>query len=155
MNGYTFCASSSVIFIVVSAQWGQLLQERNSCSRSRPLLGIASFLSVKLNLKHKSCLFLYKWQKKQGSLPLHLKLIMVYIFQGLWLLPAYYLEFEGKNTFIYIWMAGLIFYCINLYVMYVIIDSYCLLPRKQIASQEPKKLGKKYSRHFRKRQKIS
>lgn len=80
---------------------------------------------------------------------------MVYIFQGLWLLPAYYLEFEGKNTFIYIWMAGLIFYCINLYVMYVIIDSYHLLPRKQIASQEPKKSGKKYSRYFRKRQKIS
>ncbi|XP_033755931.1 GPI mannosyltransferase 1-like [Pecten maximus] len=47
-----------------------------------------------------------------------------FIGQGLWLLPAYGLEFEGFNTFIYIWSAGLVFFFINVYIVTNILDNY-------------------------------
>ncbi|KAK7114750.1 hypothetical protein V1264_000755 [Littorina saxatilis] len=47
-----------------------------------------------------------------------------FIAQGLWLLPAYYLEFEGKNTFFYIWLAGLFFFAVNVFVVFTVITHY-------------------------------
>ncbi|XP_072013018.1 GPI mannosyltransferase 1-like isoform X2 [Amphiura filiformis] len=49
--------------------------------------------------------------------------IMWFLGQGAWLLCAYYLEFEGRNTFIAIWMAGLLFFAINIYILHRIIDA--------------------------------
>lgn len=48
--------------------------------------------------------------------------------QGIWLMPAYYLEFEGMNTFFWIWCAGLLFFLINITVMTSILDSYVYTP---------------------------
>ncbi|XP_041375597.1 GPI mannosyltransferase 1-like [Gigantopelta aegis] len=47
-----------------------------------------------------------------------------FLSQGLWLLPAYYLEFQGLNTFLFIWMAGLVFFVVNMYIMYSLIVCY-------------------------------
>ncbi|XP_064611252.1 GPI mannosyltransferase 1-like [Liolophura sinensis] len=47
-----------------------------------------------------------------------------FIAQGLWLLPAYYLEFEGQNTFLYIWMAGILFFLVNIYIAKSVIEAY-------------------------------
>ncbi|XP_076448970.1 GPI alpha-1,4-mannosyltransferase I, catalytic subunit-like isoform X2 [Babylonia areolata] len=47
-----------------------------------------------------------------------------FLAQGLWLLPAYYLEFEGQNTFIYIWLAGLFFFTVNVFIVFTIILHY-------------------------------
>ena len=48
------------------------------------------------------------------------------------MLPAYYLEFEGMNSFIWIWVAGILFFLINIAVIAAIMDSYVYTPWGQI-----------------------
>lgn len=62
-------------------------------------------------------------------------IVLWFLGQGLWLIPAYYLEFEGFNTFIYIWAAGLIFFFINFYIVTVVLDSYINTMKPPIKSE--------------------
>jgi phosphatidylinositol glycan class M len=56
----------------------------------------------KLRLKFKEALFLLVvWGCTQAS----------------WLLPAYLLEFKGYNTFQFIWIESMAFFCANVYIM--------------------------------------
>lgn len=41
-----------------------------------------------------------------------------------WLIPAYILEYQGKNTFLYIWYQSLGIFCANLVIMVRLIKSY-------------------------------
>ncbi|XP_052233549.1 GPI mannosyltransferase 1-like isoform X2 [Dreissena polymorpha] len=54
---------------------------------------------------------------------------------GIWLLPAYLLEFEGMNTFLYIWAAGLAFFLINCYIMHTIMACYRPLTPPTLSKQ--------------------
>lgn len=66
--------------------------------------------------------FIYLWQRE--SLFLIVFAVMFLSVQALWLSPAYYLEFEGWNSFALIWMAGLLFLLINSLILGQIICHY-------------------------------
>ena len=51
-------------------------------------------------------------------------LFVWYFAQFAWLLPAYYLEFEGRNTYMYVWLESIAFFCANIGILVQIIKSY-------------------------------
>lgn len=44
--------------------------------------------------------------------------------QGGWLLPAYFLEFKGWNTFEFIWLQGIIFFSANIFILQRLIVNF-------------------------------
>jgi len=51
--------------------------------------------------------------------------------QGAWLLPAYFLEFKGNNTFLFIWIESMTFFCANIGIMSKFVRKYLEQPEHQ------------------------
>lgn len=51
--------------------------------------------------------------------------------QGVWLLAAYLFEFQGLNSFIFIWIAGLFMLASNSLILYVILKYHDYSPTFQ------------------------
>nr|CAH7739068.1 unnamed protein product [Callosobruchus chinensis] len=59
------------------------------------------------------CLWQIKITKKSA-----LFLILIwFVAQAVWLLPAYLLEFQGHNTFLFIWIQSVSFFCANIAIL--------------------------------------
>ena len=97
-----------------------LLTDWELCRRTERIIGW--FLENKIKIG-KILSMIYKTLHVCVS-PLHLHSPV----QGLWLLPAYYLEFQGYNTFIYIWTAGIVFFLINVHIVVRIIQNHSFQP---------------------------
>lgn len=53
------------------------------------------------------------------------KLAVFWVFgQALWLFFAYYLEFEGMNTYAYIFIVSMIFFVVNIWILGTLVDAY-------------------------------
>uniref|UniRef100_A0A1B6DAR5 GPI alpha-1,4-mannosyltransferase I, catalytic subunit n=1 Tax=Clastoptera arizonana TaxID=38151 RepID=A0A1B6DAR5_9HEMI len=61
-----------------------------------------------------------KFSKQQTLILLSLWLIA----QVAWLLPAYLLEFRGRDTFLYVWLQSVAFFCANIAILSRLIRNY-------------------------------
>ncbi|KTF74089.1 hypothetical protein cypCar_00047702, partial [Cyprinus carpio] len=95
---------------------------------SRSALLIESFLKECKKFDHYFlwylCLLTLVLSRLTLSLRRGLGLLLWFVGQELWLSHAYYLEFEGCNSFALIWIAGLLFLLINSLILGQIISHY-------------------------------
>nr|CAI5842377.1 unnamed protein product [Callosobruchus analis] len=77
----------------------------NSVLTSQYFVWIMAVLPIclwQINMSKKSALFL---------------ILIWFVAQAVWLLPAYLLEFQGHNTFLFIWIQSVSFFCANIAIL--------------------------------------
>jgi phosphatidylinositol glycan class M len=68
-------------------------------------------------------------------------IISWFIAQGLWLLPAYLLEFRGMDTYVYVWLAGCLFFVVNVWIVTRMIAKHKKAPLKITQKKRKKKIN--------------
>lgn len=61
-----------------------------------------------------------------------------------WLMWGYLLEFRGKNVFIQLWMASLLFLAVNTYVLITIIREHAYCPVFEELNEEKSNKTRKH-----------
>lgn len=64
------------------------------------------------------------WQIKMKKRTALFLILIWFAAQVAWLLPAYFLEFHGQNTFLFIWMQSVSFFCANIAILGRLIINY-------------------------------
>ncbi|CAH1992290.1 unnamed protein product [Acanthoscelides obtectus] len=57
------------------------------------------------------------WQIKMSRNSALFLMTIWFVAQAVWLLPAYLLEFQGQNTFLFIWIQSVSFFCANIAIL--------------------------------------
>lgn len=57
------------------------------------------------------------WQIRMSAKKALVLLVIWFAAQIVWLLPAYFLEFQGQNTFLLIWIQSVSFFCANIAIL--------------------------------------
>lgn len=60
----------------------------------------------------------------QGFSAVYFAFCFFFFIQALWLTAAYYLEFEGMNTFVFVWLAGVVFFIVNIVILNQLVQHY-------------------------------
>lgn len=64
------------------------------------------------------------WQIRMSKKSAFFFITIWFVAQAAWLLPAYFLEFQGHNTFMLIWVQSVSFFCANMAILGRIIKCY-------------------------------
>lgn len=64
------------------------------------------------------------WQIKLSKISVFTLLFIWFLAQAAWLLPAYLLEFQGENTFLYIWIQGVSLFCAHIGILGRLIKNF-------------------------------
>lgn len=72
------------------------------------------------------------WQINMPKKTAVLLLIIWFAAQGAWLLPAYFLEFHGQNTFLFIWIQSVSFFCANIAILGRLIMYFVPIKQKSL-----------------------
>lgn len=64
------------------------------------------------------------WQIQMSKKAAFFLIAIWFVAQAAWLLPAYFLEFQGHNTFMFIWVQSVSFFCANMAILGRIIKCY-------------------------------
>ncbi|XP_065162194.1 GPI mannosyltransferase 1 [Atheta coriaria] len=64
------------------------------------------------------------WQIKMSLKMAAFFVLIWFAAQAAWLMPAYFLEFHGQNTFLFIWLQSVSFFCANVAILGRLIMNY-------------------------------
>jgi phosphatidylinositol glycan class M len=71
------------------------------------------------------------WQIRMTTSNAVFLVVVWFAAQGAWLLPAYFLEFHGQNTFLFIWIQSVSFFCANIAILGRLIMFFMPIKKKE------------------------
>ncbi|XP_063929689.1 GPI mannosyltransferase 1 [Zophobas morio] len=72
------------------------------------------------------------WQIRMSTRNALFLVLVWFAAQGAWLLPAYFLEFHGQNTFLFIWIQSVSFFCANIAILGRLIMFFMPIKKKEV-----------------------
>lgn len=66
------------------------------------------------------------WQIQMSKKSALFLVTIWFVAKAAWLLPAYFLEFQGHNTFMFVWIQSISFFCANMAILGRIIKCYMI-----------------------------
>lgn len=108
-----------VLMLVFSVRYGLNKYSLNFCVLTQTIVMVVynSVLTSQYFVWIWAILPLCLWQIQISNGSALFLLVVWFVAQGAWLLPAYFLEFHGHNTFLLLWIQGISFFCANIAIL--------------------------------------